>query len=127
MKNLEGKPSLDTPTTGAPSLAPAMAVKGNKQESDIASYKNMFLEYMALPNVSKPETICSGEVKEKAEQTQHYIENSTTKSEMEALDITPLNDKKMINSSWFRFFTNNLFCVFTCRKDVSHPFPGEQG
>jgi len=106
MQNPEGKPSLDTPTTGAPSLAPAMPVKGNKQEFDIASDKNMILENMALPNVSKPETIVSGEVKEKAEQTQHYIENSTTKSEMEAFDITPLNDEQKIDGSSERLRTS---------------------
>ncbi|XP_024638089.1 chromatin structure-remodeling complex protein SYD isoform X1 [Medicago truncatula] len=113
MQNLEGKPSLDAPTTGAPSLAPAMPVKGNKQESDIASDKNMILENMDLPNVSKPETICSGEVKAKAEQTQYYIENSTTKSEMEALDITPLNDEQKIDGSSERLRTSG------CCTDIS--------
>jgi len=106
MQNPEGKPSLDTTTTGAPSLAPAMPVKGNKQESDITSDKNVILENMDLPNVSKPETICSGQVKEKAEQTQHYIENSTTKSEMEALDVTPLNDEQKIDGSSERLHTS---------------------
>ncbi|XP_004508316.1 uncharacterized protein [Cicer arietinum] len=92
------KPSLDMPTAGALSPTPALPVNENKQQSSIVSDKKVILENVALPNVSKPETICYGEVKEKDEQTQHYIGNSTTQSEMKALDISPLNDGQKIDS-----------------------------
>lgn len=100
MQTLEGKPSLDAPTTGALTLTSAIQVNENKQQSDIASNKTIIIENDTLPNVSKPETICCGEVKEEAEQTQHCIENSTTRSEVEALDVTSLNaGQKTIGSS----------------------------
>ncbi|CAK8563616.1 unnamed protein product [Lathyrus sativus] len=99
MQNPEENPSLDTPATGAPSLTPTMPVSRNKQQPGIASDEKIILENTALSTVSKPETICYGEAKEKADQTQHYTEHSTSKSEMEALDITPLNNDRKVDGS----------------------------
>ncbi|CAJ2634413.1 unnamed protein product [Trifolium pratense] len=53
MHNLEGKSSLDTPTTGALSLTTALPVKGNKQESDVASDQSIILENTALPDITE--------------------------------------------------------------------------
>ncbi|KAJ1395171.1 SNF2-related, N-terminal domain [Sesbania bispinosa] len=87
MQNLEGKASLDTPTTGALSLTSAIPVNGSKQQSGITSDKNITHENEILPNVSEPETSCY-EVKEKTEQRKHCIENSTSQSIMESPDTT---------------------------------------
>lgn len=89
MPNLEENPSLESPATGALSLTPAMPGNGNKQQLGTASDEKIILENAALPIVSKPE----------ADQTQHFIEHSTSKSEMEALDITPLNNDLKVDGS----------------------------
>ncbi|CAL5198820.1 unnamed protein product [Lathyrus oleraceus] len=99
MKNPEENLSLDAPVAGALSPTTTMPGSGNKQQLGLAFGEKIILENTALPTVSKPETNCYGEAKEKADQTQHYIEHSTSKSEMEALNITPLNNDLKVDGS----------------------------
>ncbi|CAI8610581.1 unnamed protein product [Vicia faba] len=77
MPNPEENPSLESPATGALSLTPTMPGSGNKQQPGIASDEKIILENAALPIVSKADQ----------------------KSEMEAFDITPLNNDLKVDGS----------------------------